>query len=117
MTPLTIHLSGFRSSYEPEYRNIPPEQQNNSMTKATAFIYERQSDNPNFHPEDSYLALYCNGVEILQCYINNSMENQRETVWVDDEASCLLRILNTTSYNSKWADYAIWYMNYTVYAG
>ncbi len=109
MVPLTIYLHGFVSSHDPDVVTLTDE----DREQIEAFMPDYYTETPS----DTLLLLYCNDVKILKYYINKSMENQTETVMVENGASCEIRIENSTSSVPKWEDAALWYMNYTVYQG
>ena len=56
------------------------------------------------------LSLYCDQKNVISIRMDKSMEDNSETVIVEDGAECTLEIENTTNW-----DESIWYFNYTIY--
>jgi Leucine-rich repeat (LRR) protein len=107
MRPLTIELNSFTNSRD--LVKLSKE----SQAHVNNFI-------PDFYskkPSGAQLWLSCDEVKVLKLYIDQSMENQSETVKVPDGSTCNIVIENTTSSNPRWNDDPIWYVNYTVFNG
>jgi len=109
MVPLTIRLEGFTNSRDPKLLELSKENR--------TYIEESWPSFWDEEPTDARLSLSCDGTKILKFDVNDSMENQNETVMVSDGADCEIHIKNATSFNSDWSDDPLWYVNYTVYLG
>jgi len=72
-------------------------------------------------PVNPYFALDCNGKNVLTLYVEQSMAKADilETVMVEDGASCILEVRNTTAVGipDTEKDDPILYINYTIFQG
>merc|ERR1712194_168432 len=63
----------------------------------------------------------CDGTNVLLIFIDDSMQNQTETVMVkegrDSPPRCKISVSNSTNDYAKWSNDPIWWVNYTVYDG
>jgi hypothetical protein len=117
MVPITIRLDNILSSFEPQFNdystliNIPvsviPPWFNESST-IDDIIRERLRKDP-IKP---LLFIDCDGSNVLNIYVDKSMENQTETIMVSDGADCTMTIRNDGS-----VDDSIWYADYTILHG
>jgi hypothetical protein len=121
MVPLTIHLNDMISSRDAE--SVSFEEKYLLVNKAISEAGWR-----NATPVNPYLALDCNGKNVLTIYIEPTMVHNSETVMVEDGANCSLVVRNTTHedqghsndfYNAEEfvLNDPIWYVNYTVFNG
>eukprot|EP00533_Pseudo-nitzschia_delicatissima_P000291 CAMPEP_0116094616 /NCGR_PEP_ID=MMETSP0327-20121206/9229_1 /TAXON_ID=44447 /ORGANISM="Pseudo-nitzschia delicatissima, Strain B596" /LENGTH=1039 /DNA_ID=CAMNT_0003586237 /DNA_START=100 /DNA_END=3219 /DNA_ORIENTATION=- len=109
MVNLTIYLSGFTSSRDPDVVILTEQNRD--------YIDDFQPDFYDAEPSDTLLSLYCDNIKVMKYYINKFMENKHETVQVADGARCEFRLENSTSSEPSWDDAAIWYLNYTIHQG
>ncbi|OEU06031.1 L domain-like protein [Fragilariopsis cylindrus CCMP1102] len=72
----------------------------------------RSSGRVEQEPVKSLLFIDCDGSNVLNIYVDKSMENQTETIMVNDGADCTMTIRNDSSYYSP-----IWYADYTILHG
>ena len=138
MVPITIHVQNFVNSYEPQFaltddNGYDADFRNNLTSKFgdlegirgnfNDFITWMNNNDPNGDPwskeelssilSDSIspsLSLYCDQKNVISISMDNFMENNSETVMVEDGAECTLEIENTTD-----ARKSLWYINYTIY--
>ena len=61
-------------------------------------------------PISPSLSLYCDQKNVIFISMDNFMENNSETLMVEDGAECTLKIENTTDW-----DKSLWYFSYTIY--
>lgn len=120
MIPITIELNRISSSYDPEF--AVDQSCVFSDSKQDAEWRAKTTVNPSFNLE-------CNGVKVLSIDIEDSMENNTETVWIEDGVDCTLDVGNTTKWFlpgsetdnllKSWSicDDPIWFINYTIFHG
>ena len=137
MVPITIHVQNFVSSVEPQFFLSQWGYDDDFRKNLTSKFGDLEGIRGNFHEfitwlnendPDGYtwskdnlsyilydsittvLSLYCDQKNVLSIVMGKSMEDNSETVMVEDGAECTLEIENTTD----WAG-SIWYFNYTIY--
>jgi hypothetical protein len=72
----------------------------------------RSSGRVELEPVKPLLFIDCDGSNVLNIYVDKSMENQTETIMVNDGADCTMTIRNKSSNDSP-----IWYADYTILHG
>eukprot|EP00534_Pseudo-nitzschia_fraudulenta_P008305 CAMPEP_0201149792 /NCGR_PEP_ID=MMETSP0851-20130426/11026_1 /ASSEMBLY_ACC=CAM_ASM_000631 /TAXON_ID=183588 /ORGANISM="Pseudo-nitzschia fraudulenta, Strain WWA7" /LENGTH=880 /DNA_ID=CAMNT_0047426267 /DNA_START=109 /DNA_END=2751 /DNA_ORIENTATION=+ len=107
MVPITIRLNSILSSREPQFADY-----------SSRFDGD-ESEWRSKQPIAPYFALDCNGRNILSVYIDESMVNNAETVFVEDGSDCTLTVRNTTSIGEPdpGIDDPIWFVEYTLIHG
>ena len=112
MMPITIRLDNFSSSRNPSILNI-------SDSDLEDYSVECGSDFWSEDPVVPLLTVDCNGRNVLSIYIDESMRNKSETVWIEDGAHCTVTARNTSNRDStsqySWKNNPIWHVNYTVF--
>ena len=138
MVPITIHLQNFVSSAEPQFflsgwekfgfdadfrKNLTSEFENfegirSNFNKFVTLMNDHDSSlsreilSPFLSdPIAPLLSLYCDQKNVISIIMDKSMEDNYETVMVEDGATCTLEIENTTT---TW-NQPFWYINYTIY--
>jgi hypothetical protein len=123
MVPITIRLDNILSSYEPQFNYstgvaylIPDGSSKNSTTD------DNFPDNPSdddclieWLTKDTVkplLFINCDGNKVLNIYVDEPMENQTETIMVNDGADCTMTIRNDSGSFDP-----IWYADYTIFHG
>lgn len=71
---------------------------------------------------EPHLAPYFNvdydGVNnVLSVYIDDTMEREAETIFVNGGASCWVSVSDNTKFVGKWDNPPVWWIQYTVYRG
>ena len=84
MVPVTIRLSNFSSSRDPELLNLSDDN--------LRFIDDHVPNFWKFDPVDILLLLTCDGKRVLKIYVDKTMTNKTETVMVKDGADCTMMI-------------------------
>jgi len=75
-------------------------------------------DHSNKEPIAPPLFLDCNGKIVISIVIDESMENETETVMVKDGANCILTVRNSTSDTEEFKDKTpILHIKYTIFHG
>ena len=121
MHPITIKLNEIRSSRDEKFGLKP-------CLEDLATMSENEWRAKT--PRNPYLFLECDGRFVLSISLEKSMENQTETVWVDDGAECNFKVINSTHMIQEDTDTAkfyqsfgnhcqepIWYLSYTIFHG
>jgi len=110
MVSLTIHLNSITSSRNKEVLSVTDDQiEEYYRDRGIAFWTET--------PVTPFFIVDCDGVNVMAIYVDNTMENKSETIMVEDGAMCRISVSNTTSFDAKWNNDPIWWVNYTVYHG
>ena len=110
MVAVTIVLNDIRSSRDPMFAKFSKALVNNIFMKEDTWRAVK--------PAEALFALECDGKNVLSIFIDQSMENNNETVMVNEGATCSLVIRNTTTNGFKadhLRDDPIWYVDYTVF--
>ena len=110
MVAITIRLNDISNSRDPNVLEV-------TDLQVEEYFLEK---GVNFWTEDPVTALFivdCDEVNVLSTYVDNLMENQTETIMVEDGARCQISVSNTTNFNPKWDNDPIWLVNYTVFHG
>jgi hypothetical protein len=129
MVPITIRLDNILNSREPQfifstfYRYQIPYGFDKSSTIDEILANQNllTRDGVKYFtdkPVKPLLFIDCDGSTVLNIYVDKSMENQSETIMVNDGADCTVTIRNTTSTGSVISDSdPVWYVNYSILHG
>jgi len=110
MVNLTIHLNTITSSRNKKVLSVTDVQvEEYYREKGIAFWSEI--------PVTPLFIVDCDGVNVMAIYVDSGMENKSETLMVEDGSICQISVSNTTSFDAKWDNDPIWWVNYTVYHG
>ena len=118
MVPITIQFDSILSSREPQFiiqYNIPAGFNENSTIVdilADKDLALHQKDFFAAEPAKPLLFIDCDGRNVLNIYVQKSMEDKTETIMVNDGADCTITIRNVTDGYD-----AIWYVSYTIFHG
>ena len=127
MVPITIHVQNFVSSFEPQFlftddegfdadfrKNLTSEFGDlegirGNFNEFITWMNEFESDGYTWNKNDSTyilsdpihpsLILYCDQKTVLSIIMDKFMEDNSETVMVEDGAECTLQIENTTDWD------------------
>ena len=139
MVPITIHVQDFVSSAEPQYvfpddfgydadfrKNLTSkfgdlEGIRSNFEELFTWLNANDPTGRSWNPSDlsvffnsdvkvPSLNLYCDQKNVISILMDKSMEDNFETLMVEDGAECTLEIENTPNW-----DESIWYFNYTIY--
>jgi hypothetical protein len=123
MVPLTIRLDNILSSVEPQFTYdtiLFPDGLNKNSTIddildefSDDILYDYLIETLTKVPIKPLLFINCDGNKVLNIYVDESMENQTETIMVNDGADCTMTIRNATSS----IDDSIWYADYAILHG
>jgi len=111
MVPITIEFNSIVSSRDLEHADY------GDLFFAQNKYNEKEWRNET--PVSPYFALDCDEKDVLELFIDKTMEHNSETMMIQDGANCTLILRNSTNHNSPDTRYddPIWFVNYTVYHG
>eukprot|EP00536_Pseudo-nitzschia_multiseries_P004714 jgi/Psemu1/188705/e_gw1.80.74.1 len=112
MVPLTIHLENFTSSRTPS--NMIQRFGEEEIEKLLMMQNEKYW---GYNPVSASLSLLCDDKSVLVLSIDERMSNQTETVFVNDRATCTIKVANRTVLHESVFDPPIWYFDITISPG
>jgi hypothetical protein len=120
LVPITIRLDNIVSSFEPQYwdNNVIFKNGFDENSTIDENLANQDLDDDYIRevfrrePVKPLLFIDCDGSNVLNVYVDKSMEKQTETIMVNDDADCSMTIRNATRSKDP-----IWYVNYTIFHG
>ena len=97
MVPITIQLNDIKSSraFESSLYGMTGDESNWEDNRLDLTEWKLKP------PEKSYFSIECDNQNVLTVYIDNTMVNNSETVWVNDGANCIVTAGNFSNYNGQ----------------
>jgi len=110
MVPVSIVFNGIASSRDRNMLKV-------TESDLEDYVREKGIDFWTETPQTPLLFVYCDEVNILSIYVDDTMNGAAETLMVEDGARCRISLSNTTNPDEHWDNDPIWWVNYTVYHG
>ena len=120
MLPITIRLDNIQKNHNDvlaidwikHYANV-------GISVDPFFIEKTINEYFQKEPQNSLLTFDCNDKNVMTIVVDKSMENETETVMVEDGANCTINIQNTTGDSETLLNniFPILHINYTTFHG